>query len=440
MSIAQTVTASAQSSNATWPFYTLPFFESFAENFFVQSRAEIFAVFNAVERHERENWTQYAASMYGSQIKEGHMLAYGNLDKLNDDESNFHVDITKPGPEGFVPDGHRDVYFPTWSWSPPLFSYGLLNWNIQALPDYDNAIRAAITLANETVITRVRLNCECPLPDGTARTEESYTHSASSSVSSAVSNGTTMTENEHSGVLKLSETKHPHSFMFHPVHKTIEDPDSKVVAMLGGEVAWGAALIDVLPSNVVGIHAVIRNSCGQSFTYLLEGPDAIFVSDSDLHEDKYDPMSVFVDFALHSHPNFTMTPGHCQFSMSIYPTERFQAHYDTHTPEFFALVLAISFILVAIVFWRFDLSVALRNHRLLVTTARSNAIVSSLFPGKLRDRLINEGNDDSRLARRSSKWRRPAGEAFVGDKGYSTGSKPLADIYLETTVLVRSQR
>ena len=66
----------------------------------------------------------------------------------------------------------------------------------------------------------------------------------------------------------------------------------------------------------------------------------------------------------------------------IYPSEKFKSSYDSNTPELFATVVAITFGLVALVFFVYDLVVQRRNHNLIVKAAQTNAIVYSLFPNK----------------------------------------------------------
>jgi hypothetical protein len=74
-------------------------------------------------------------------------------------------------------------------------------------------------------------------------------------------------------------------------------------------------MIDLLPEGVTGIVTVIRNTCNQSFTYEINGPEATYLGEGDLHETKYDDMETTVSFSFHTHPKFTSTQGHCQYSM-----------------------------------------------------------------------------------------------------------------------------
>lgn len=122
---------------------------------------------------------------------------------------------------------------------------------------------------------------------------------------------------------------------------------------------------------------------------------------------------------------------------AIYPSTTFEKAYDTNTPEVFAVIVAVTFAVVIVVFFTYDLFVEKRNNKLINKAARSGAIVSSLFPKNIRDRLIGQGTDADYALLNASKNLR----SFMTTDGIGTSaktqyqSKPLADIFLDTTVL-----
>ena len=114
----------------------------------------------------------------------------------------------------------------------------------------------------------------------------------------------------------------------------------------------------------------------------------------------------------------------------IYPSSTFHDSYKTNTPAVFAGVVAFTFVLVAAVFFIYDMLVQHRNEKIVNTAARSNAIVSSMFPDAIRDRLLQQNN-------RGSKHGHLKSYLLNGEEDASgnSASKPLADLFLETTVL-----
>jgi hypothetical protein len=85
-----------------------------------------------------------------------------------------------------------------------------------------------------------------------------------------------------------------------------------------------------------------------------------------------------------------------------------------------------------------------RNDKVIQAAARSNAIVSSLFPSNIRDRLFKAEDDKAK----DLQWKVPKGglKSYLRDDGDgATGisdnksintSKPLADLFPETTIMV----
>lgn len=132
-----------------------------------------------------------------------------------------------------------------------------------------------------------------------------------------------MTREEHNELhteLLDPRAENPHSFFVHPIHRALRpgeplDTNREIMGVLAGASAWDVALLDLLPDGVVGIHAVVSNNCGQSYTYEIRGGDALYLGPEDLHETQYDGMDVNVNLALHEHPDFATTPGHCQYQM-----------------------------------------------------------------------------------------------------------------------------
>ncbi|CAB9519351.1 Guanylate cyclase [Seminavis robusta] len=345
-----------------WPFVTLPMFEHYAQHSLKQAHIETLNVLPLVTNSQRQDWVEYANSKYDGWVQEGHYLQKGNLDRLVGGDETYHAYISDRQPDGsFVNATERDYYFISWLYSPPPATYDLLNGNLFSVPPFAKAAEAIMALGNETVMTPVMPHVGIP---------------------------TAMTREEHNLLhteLLDTRSENPHSFFTHAVHRARRpgdplDEETEIVAVLAGATAWDVALLQLLPEGVVGIYAVIKNNCGQEHTYEIRGPDAFYLGDKDLHESKYSSMERVVNLALHSHKNFATTPGHCQYTMHIFPSSEFRDSYDSNTPELFAMVVAITFGLVAIVFWVYDLFVQRRNHNLVVRAGQTNAIVYSFFP------------------------------------------------------------
>jgi hypothetical protein len=69
--------------------------------------------------------------------------------------------------------------------------------------------------------------------------------------------------------------EHPHSLVIRPVYEQIHDKTSRIVGLVQAIVAWDVYLVDLLASDLAipknGFHGVLRNSCGQAYTYSMDG-------------------------------------------------------------------------------------------------------------------------------------------------------------------------
>lgn len=174
--------------------------------------------------------------------------------------------------------------------------------------------------------------------------------------------------------------------------------------------------------------------------FLLDLKDALYLGEGDFHRPEYNDMSVFVDLNLQTLPRARSTPGHCMYSMKIYPSKAFEEDYKTNTPEIFAIVVAGTFLVVAAVYLMYDIMVQKRNEKMIENAAKSNAIVTSFIPDHLRERLLQDSNTlrNTRKHRGNLKMflnEGKNGQQDVHASNGDTSSMPLADLFLDTTVL-----
>ena len=97
------------------------------------------------------------------------------------------------------------------------------------------------------------------------------------------------------------------------------------------------------------------------------------------------------------------------------------------------MVISVTFCVMVIVFVVYDVLVQRRNAKLIQNAAQSNAIVSSMFPSQIRDRLI--GSSAGQTGAKSLKSYMKAPNAAKLESSAVDDSKPLADLFLATTVL-----
>jgi class 3 adenylate cyclase len=278
---------------------------------------------------------------------------------------------------------------------PCLFS--VINWDLNSVPFYTDMLKTAVRLRTEALWTNVRHYTTV----GLVFTPEQH-------------------EEMHSN-LKGSQPDQPHSFRYIPVHRTLQDNTSDTVAILNFPVAWDVPLRNALPQAVEPVNVVLRNSCNQTFTYLVDGPDVYYTGEGDLHDHAFEADGLSFDLWQSNDPDFLTDPYHCRFSVDVYPTRQFQDSHVSNTPKLFAAVIAGTFLMMIAAFVIYDLIVQRRNQKLVFNAARSNAIVTSLFPKNIRDRIVAQEENDGAIGKNANK---------TGQKG-----PPIADLYLESTIL-----
>jgi hypothetical protein len=240
--------------------------------------------------------------------------------------------------------------------------------------------------------------------------------------------------------------KHPHSLLAAPVFEEINDPEAKVVGMTLSVVTWDRYLTNLLPEGVNGLVCVLKNSCGQSYTYVLNGNDATFLGEGDFHDPRFNDTEVSIQLYDYLYPNRTSkVRGHCEYQLFVYASAEYQTSTESNTPVIFTSIVAVTFFLVVVTFIVYDIFVQRRNSKVEDAAVRSNVILSSLFPTTIRDRLINGKEDETKPGKGpgGAKTRlrsfldsdTPGGlDAAVGG-GLGYEGKPIADLFPETTIM-----
>lgn len=178
---------------------------------------------------------------------------------------------------------------------------------------------------------------------------------------------------------------------------------------LSMSIYWRDMLRNILPPGSEGMVVVVDNACSPSFTYQIDGPAVVYLGDNDKHDGQFDDMvheSDLVDLRKYSVKATTYSGAPllnlCPFHVRIYPSE---AKRDAHTssdPILFAGVAALIFLFTSAAFVLYDFWVERRQRLVLKTAERSTAIVSSLFPATVRDRMYTEKEQATEAQRRRS--------------------------------------
>lgn len=239
----------------------------------------------------------------------------------------------------------------------------------------------------------------------------------------------------------------------------VHGDDAIVVGYFYAAVAWANYFANVLDSrNNVPVLIVLKSQCGaKAFTYRLEGAKATLVSkaeDTHLQLTRYEDMAhteTFAPFAYSMSSDNATNVIHdeitgevlCRsnaFTITVYPTEQFEMNYTTDQPLYYTLIVLSIFLFTVLAFFFFDCLVQRRQSTIMNTALRQNALVSSLFPKNIQKQLMedldaeNVKNKTGKAGLRSY-LNNEAAEIEEHNLEDGTKSKPIADLFPETTIM-----
>jgi len=143
--------------------------------------------------------------------------------------------------------------------------------------------------------------------------------------------------------------------------------NNKVVGTLTAYVWWQVYFHSILPTATPEIIAILENTCGQSFSYSIQGTDVTYMGQGELHNPKYNEMSVstgwnafllqpatLVNYTLNDPNNNDQEIVQCSYQVRVYPSQDLEDYYVTNTPVYFMLILIGAFVLTSMVFVVYD--------------------------------------------------------------------------------------
>jgi len=416
-SMALSVSSFATTTTDPWPFETLPSFEGLASSFREVSGASQISMSPVVADSEKEAWEQYSVDNQGW-IQESYDAIGVEGKPLEIQDVIFDIQ------DGRVIEAENGPFVPLWQLSEPPKNTAVVNFNLMS-----NTVFASTF--------------------GIAQSMSEALFSEKFSASDLLGQ-----EDED---LKGSE-----SLLIQPI---FDDATSKnaVVGVVLAVVSWYDFMSDLVREGNRGMVVVIENSCGQVETYSIQGSQSFFLGLGDRHDTDFDEYRFETKIVPFSTID-SETPGYCEYMAYIYPTEEVEDDNKTGMPALFTALMAMLFLAAAAGFLTYDYMVQKRQKEAMTSAARSNAIVSSLFPADIRERLFKgevdidaemkareKGKDDSdeQNVPEAQKFRL---KNYLNDEDHQAldteatrpeavsaaeihETKPIADLFPNTTVL-----
>eukprot|EP00980_Cylindrotheca_fusiformis_P011983 scaffold2834_cov54-Cylindrotheca_fusiformis.AAC.1 len=140
-------------------------------------------------------------------------------------------------------------------------------------------------------------------------------------------------------------------------------------------------------------HQLLNQSLDESdryiLTYRVDGPNAVFLGEADLHDPEYDSFvvsEVFVDLKI---DQSLLQEGTCVpvVNLHVYPTAELENSFQTDNGIIYTVTVVAIFAFTTLVFLLYDYSVGRRQRAVMDRVVKQDKIVSDVFPTAIRDRL-----------------------------------------------------
>jgi len=488
-----TITSVVSSSKQNWPFITIPHVETRLEHVRHESFTEFLAFAPLIDADDRSFWEKYASknqdwidestTKYNNEAKKG----YSESSAPNNDGSSSSSEIKdslysmRDGKVTQIIEGWG-THAPMWQMSPPptqgsLVNYDLLSdnsfvrladsisygdsvfsglWNVSfflenCLGNNKNNDDLENNSGNEYHSNEVHYKTE-KNNKGNLRRKLQNNLDETWELGNEVEGNKAGPQNYNdqnipgyeNDYLKTEEI--PRNLVLQPVYDSFDDKNRNLTGIIMGVFAWDLFLSGLIPNDVDGIVCVIRNTCGDIFSYELQGNTNKFLGLGDHHDSEITNVREYTPL------NFVPARDYnCHYDLTIYPTKEFKSKYQTNKPLGLSGAIAIVFIITFFMFYVFVGLVDKRQEKVMTSASRANAIVKSLFPSNVRDRIMKdtEEKNNQQNSIMESKKSNFFGEAAkrklksfldedncdVDDEEIMIRSKPIADLFPAATVL-----
>lgn len=258
--MAQTITTAAITAGQTFPFVRVPLFEVPAGQARSLSGVEMFSFNPIVTSAQRDSWDAFVPEQQGWYEESKSILLTGSDAKLLQ-PTTYASGTALRGIiwRGTANGGFEEVplpgpFAPVWQCSPPPFATDYINFDIFS-EQYIMDLLPALKKTRDGLVSAV--NPTLSQLAGLAVSPKDHEAFHNQYVTSQVAG---------------NAFQHPHSFHLQPVFEGINDDGSTLVGFLSAVIPWDRYVANLLPEGVNDIVAVLKNTCDQSFTYVLNGP------------------------------------------------------------------------------------------------------------------------------------------------------------------------
>jgi Adenylate and Guanylate cyclase catalytic domain len=353
-----------QAVNVTWPFHTQGNFETFGQSFLQGSSATLVSWSPLVRGEaDRSAWGRYSAAN-DAWVEQGLEWQVQNQG-LEMPSGPFEVPdaiYTKDSSDRQSTATGNGPFAPVWQMAGAPISPSVVNFDLLSDDIVGTTMNGVINQGTQAFSKVIY--------------DSSFYYGASA-----------LTTDKDGNPIPM-----PQGFLVTPLHSRPSTDD--VVGLVVAVLSWSSFFEKGLTTGTPKVFVVIDNGgCGDTFTLAVTGQEVTFVGEGDTHDGAYTTMGLSTTIAMDETSYMD-----CGYTISVYPSDAFVETYEDNKPALWSLFVVGIMVFVAVVFFGYDLYVQKRHVKSVNSAAKLNAIVASLFPEEVRDRLFNLHGDvkDSR--------------------------------------------
>jgi hypothetical protein len=293
--LGDSITNAALASNQSWPFVTIDNFEIAAAHARLDGETELIIMSPLVPGSIGGLWENYAQGSQGW-LEESQELGYQTSAWSEDPINSMGLNLTGKIPpiteriyrlgDDFEPvtNYSTPLYAPAWQISPAPFKPSLVNYDLLSNPAFQQLFNVLVA----TQGTGTGLSAFFDPSFTNVLYEGIYTDEAHMATHNMVQGG-------EEGLL-FQPNEQPHTVIVTPIRSNF-GPNGGFVGLLSAVISSDKFLSGLLPEGVNGVYVVITNTCNQAFTYIVNGPIAVYVGPGDLHQTEYDYLEETIEMS-----------------------------------------------------------------------------------------------------------------------------------------------
>eukprot|EP00980_Cylindrotheca_fusiformis_P009000 scaffold1926_cov108-Cylindrotheca_fusiformis.AAC.4 len=226
--------------------------------------------------------------------------------------------------------------------------------------------------------------------------------------------------------------------------------DREMVAVLLIQLPWLDYFENLLDEGEDGIIVVIEMACHSfledgtqtltdprhnTFTYQVNGQDAVLLGEADLHDPEYDDLAVHTESSGLRFDPSELPEGSCvpMQTIHMYPSAELEDSFRTNNDIVYTVVVIVIFVFTTLVFLLYDFSVGRRQRTVMERIMKQDRIVADVFPTAIRDRLYEHQADSADLEGDDEPL--VLDNSLLIKSSSNSGSLPLAELFPSVTVV-----